>query len=88
MGICYFELARVDTIHGATFYAAAVQEMETVYEQHPHHQHAAFNLGIVHLNFGDLDASTMWLRRAVEVDASSDLGVRAEHLLEQHAITE
>jgi tetratricopeptide (TPR) repeat protein len=88
MGICYFELARTDSVHGATFYAAAIQEMETAFEQHPHHQHAAFNLAIVHLHFGTLDESNRWLRRAIEVDESSDLGVRAKGLLEQHAMTE
>ncbi|MGB6120542.1 MAG: tetratricopeptide repeat protein [Bacteroidota bacterium] len=88
LGICYFELARADTIHGGGFYEAAIQEMETVIEQHPHHQHAAFNLGIVHLSFGDLDESIRWFRRAVEVDESSDLGLRAKRLLEQHAMTE
>ena len=88
LGICYFELARADTIHGGAFYEAAIQEMETVFKQHPTHQHAAFNLGIVHLTFGDLKESNRWFRRAVEVDASSDLGVRAKHLLEQHAMTQ
>jgi len=88
MGICYFELARADTIHGGGFYEAAIKEMETVFEQHPHHQHAAFNLGIVYLSFGDLDASNRWFQRAVEVDESSDLGLRAKRLLEQHAMTE
>ncbi len=88
LGICYFELARADTIHGGAFYEAAIQEMETVFKQHPTHQHAAFNLGIVHLAFGDLKQSSRWFRQAVEVDASSDLGVRAKHLLEQHAMTQ
>ena len=88
LGICYFELARADTVHGGALYEAAIREMEAAFERDSTHQHAAFNLGVVHLSFGNLEESTRWFRQAVELDGSSDLGVRARHLLEQHAVTQ
>jgi tetratricopeptide (TPR) repeat protein len=88
LGICYFELGREDTIHGGTFFAAAIREMGIAHEKHPDHQHAAFNLGIVNLSIGNLEESSKWFRRAVETDESSNLGKRAKDLLEQHQMTE
>jgi Tfp pilus assembly protein PilF len=62
----------------------ALQEMERVYTINPHHQAAAFNLGIVQLNAGNLDEASEWLRRAASIDPNSDLGQRAKKLLDEH----
>jgi hypothetical protein len=66
----------------------AVQEMELALKYRPDHQPAAFNLGIVHLTMGELETSNRWFSRAVELNPSSELGVRAKRILEQHTITQ
>jgi len=87
MGICYFELARTDSIHSAQLYETAAREMEAAFASHPTHQTAAFNLGIVYLNAGKLDQSRTWLQKATQIDARSSLGIRAKELLEQHTFS-
>lgn len=85
LGICYFEMARVDTNNGTAWFSRALQEMQTAFDKNPTHQPAAFNLGIVNLNAGNLDESTRWLKKAVGLNPGSDLGQRAKRLLEQHS---
>jgi len=84
LGICYFELARTDSIHGAAFLDRAIKEMRAAIEGTPDHQPAAFNLGIVYLTAGNLEESTRWFERAVALDSSSALGRRAGQMLQQH----
>ena len=50
----------------------------------PRHQPSAFNLGVVYLHMQDLDESNKWFRRAVELNKDSDLGKRAQDILNQH----
>jgi tetratricopeptide (TPR) repeat protein len=88
MGVCYYELGRADTSGGVTMLRTAVQEMELALKYRPDHQPAAFNLGIVHLTMGELETSNRWFLRAVELNPSSELGVRAKRILEQHTITQ
>ena len=45
------------------------------------HQPSAFNLGIVYLHLSDVDSSTIWFRKAVEIDPESDLGKRAQNMI-------
>lgn len=85
LGICYFEMARVDTNNGASLFSRAIQEMETAIRANPDHQPAAFNLGIVNLNAGNLEKSTEWFTRAVKINPNSDLGKKAQQLVEQHS---
>jgi tetratricopeptide (TPR) repeat protein len=84
LGICYFEISRNDPADGNNYLHMALQEMESVYKANPHHQAAAFNLGIVQLNAGNLDEASEWLRRAASIDPNSDLGRRAKKLLDEH----
>ena len=87
MGVCYFELGRVDSSGGVVLLETAKKEMARALKEHPGHQPAAFNLGIVTLTMGDLEASNAWFKRAMELNPSSDLGTRAKRILEQHSVT-
>jgi cytochrome c-type biogenesis protein CcmH/NrfG len=84
MGICYFQMSRMDTENARSLIDRAIKEMETAFTTHPTHQPAAFNLGIVHLNAGDFEESTKWFKKAVEINPNSELGKKAQHLLEEH----
>ncbi len=84
MGICYFELARVDSVRQLELHAQATREMERAFAEHPNHQTAAFNLGVVNLNAGHLEESRKWFQKAIEIEPGSALGIRAKDLLEQH----
>lgn len=85
MGICYFELARVDSDNAPAHLSRAIAEMKTAIQNNPNHQPAAFNLGIVNLNAGDMGEAAKWFAKAVAIDPNSDLGKRAKQLLEQHS---
>jgi tetratricopeptide (TPR) repeat protein len=87
MGICYYQLGGQDSIHANMLMATAIQEMEIALKGSPRHQPAAFNLGVVTLTLGDLEKSRAWFRKAVELDKSSELGMRAQKMLDQHAFT-
>jgi tetratricopeptide (TPR) repeat protein len=84
MGICLFELSRVDTARSQSLARRAVEEMERAAKEHPAHQQAAFNLGIVLLNTGDIAGSNRWFARAVEIDSQNELGRHAQSILSQH----
>lgn len=84
MGICYFEMARVDSDNARSLIARAIKEMETAFSANPTHQPAAFNLGIVNLNAGNFEESTKWFKKAVAINPNSELGKKAQHLLEEH----
>ncbi len=84
LGICYDQLALQDSLNAPRYFALAVREMETVAKNSPTHQPAAFNLGIVNLHMGNLEDSNKWFKRAVELDRSSELGKRAQNILQQH----
>jgi hypothetical protein len=85
MGICYFQLAQTDSVNASGYLTDALKEMETAYKGSPTHQTAAFNLGIVNLHLGNLEESNRWFRRAVEIDKNTDLGIKAQKILAQHA---
>jgi tetratricopeptide (TPR) repeat protein len=85
LGICYFELARRDSTGSRDLLKRAIAEMEKAVQTDATHQPAAFNLGIVNLFAGDTQESNRWFKRAIELNANSDLGVRAKKLLEQHS---
>lgn len=87
MGICYFELAQQDPAKAGEYYGKAVALMRTALEGHPDHQPAAFNLGIVNLQMGNIEESNKWLKRAVELGKSTPLGQRAQGILEEHTFS-
>lgn len=85
LGICKFELGKIDSVDHVNLFAGAIRDMETALQGSPGHQPAAFNLGVVHLTMGNVTESTRWFTRAVELNPSSDLGLRAKRILDQHA---
>jgi tetratricopeptide (TPR) repeat protein len=87
VGVCYFELGRADSTGAMRHFETARKEMEMALKKRPDHQPAAFNLGIVALNAGDLETSNRWFKRAVELGPQTDLGRRAQRILEQHSGT-
>jgi tetratricopeptide (TPR) repeat protein len=87
LGACYDQMGLADSLHADEYYALAMSEMETALKGSPSHQPAAFNLGIVSLHRGDLEASNSWLKRAVAMNRESDLGKRATEILRQHSFT-
>jgi tetratricopeptide (TPR) repeat protein len=87
MGICYFELAQQEPAKAGEYYGKAVAFMRNALEGHPDHQPAAFNLGVVNLQMGNIQESNKWLKRAVELGKSTALGQRAQHILEEHTLS-
>jgi Tfp pilus assembly protein PilF len=85
MGVCYYELGLQDTVNTSRYFGLAVTEMEAALRGTPTHQPAAFNLGVVNLQKGDLEVSNRWFRKAVELGPSTDLGTKAQRMLQQHS---
>jgi tetratricopeptide (TPR) repeat protein len=87
LGICYDQMGLTDSVQGGMYFAQAVKEMEATLKQNPSHQPAAFNLGIVNLHRGDLAESNRWFKQAAAMDKNSELGKRAQQILQQHSFT-
>ena len=87
MAICYFELSKANAANREKNYARAVAEMNRVMKEHPRHQAAAFNLGVVTLHSGDVTGANVWFKRAAEIDPASPLGQRASSIMQQHSFT-
>jgi ribosomal protein L40E len=88
LGICYDQLALQDSANAPRYFAMALKEMQTAADNVPTHQPAAFNLGIVNLHMGNLEESNKWFRRAVELGKDSELGMRAQKILQQHTFSQ
>jgi Flp pilus assembly protein TadD len=88
LGICYDQLALQDSVNAPRWFAMAVKEMQTAAENAPAHQPAAFNLGIVNLHMGNLEESNKWFKRAVELGRDTELGMRAQNILQQHSFSQ
>ncbi|HCY76371.1 MAG TPA: hypothetical protein DHV28_10655 [Ignavibacteriales bacterium] len=75
MGVCYFNLRD---------YTNAIKEMETALKYDPKHQIAHLNLGVVNLAAGNIDKSKEWLKKAYDLNPTSEVGKKAEQLLNNH----
>ena len=75
MGVCYFNLKD---------FTNAIKEMETALKYTPNHQIAHLNLGVVNLSAGNLEKSKEWLKKAVDIDPTSEVGTKAQQLLNNH----
>ncbi len=75
MGVCYFNLRD---------YPNAIKEMETALTYVPNHQIAHLNLGVVNLSAGNIEKSKEWLKKAYDLNPTSEVGKRAEQLLNNH----
>ncbi len=85
LGICYFELGKLDSTQSGSLFSLAIDEMESTLKANPKHQPGAFNLGIVYLYTGNIQQSNKWFSKSVELNPESDLGKRAKGILEQHS---
>jgi len=88
LGICYDQLALQDSANAPRYFALALKEMRTAADNVPTHQPAAFNLGIVNLHMGNLEESNKWFKRAVELGKDTELGMRAQKILQQHTFSQ
>jgi cytochrome c-type biogenesis protein CcmH/NrfG len=75
LGICYNDVGNLDE---------AKIWMKKALENSPKHVLAHFNLGIVHLKAGEVEQANEWFRKTVQLDPNSEVGKRAQSLLEQH----
>ncbi len=75
MGVCYFNLQDFEN---------AIKEMETALKYVPNHQIAHLNLGVVNLSAGNIEKSKEWLKKAYDLNPTSDVGKKAEQLLHNH----
>lgn len=88
LGICYDQLGLQDSTNAPRYFALAVQEMQSAAKDVPTHQPAAFNLAIVNLHMGNLEESNKWFKRTVELGANTELGMRAQKILQQHTFSQ
>jgi len=75
MGVCYFQLGNYDT---------AIKTMEKGIKLNPKHQIAHFNLGIVSSAKGDHDNAIKFWKNAVDINPTSNIGIKAQDLLDNH----
>lgn len=87
MGICYYELSQANPEKRDEYFARAEDAMENALKRSPKHVPAAFNLGIIHLQRGEIQVSNEWFKRAVAMDKNHPLAQRAQRMLEQHSFT-
>lgn len=76
LGICYKE---------SNDLPEAKQQMQEALKYDPKHVLAHFNLGIVALTEGNLEESNKWFKKTIELAPNSDVGKRAQQLIEQHS---
>lgn len=75
MGVCYYNLKNYDE---------AIKQMELAVKYSPRHQIGYLNLGIVNLAAGNIEKSREWLQKAVQLDPNTEMGKRAQELLDSH----
>lgn len=85
MGICYYELGRRDSTIAPAMFSEAITAMRAAFAASPTHQPAAFNLGIVNLTMGNVTEANAWLTKAVALNSTTDLGKRAQHIIDEHS---
>lgn len=71
-GVCYYELQNFNR---------ALSILKSALQIEPKHQIAHFNLGIVNFANKDLETARSWWEKTVEIDAHSDVGHKANELL-------
>lgn len=75
MGVCYYELGKYDD---------ALRFMKDALKFQPKHQIAHLNIGIVSLSAGMHDEAVDWWKKAVAINPNSDVGKRAQELINSH----
>lgn len=72
LGVVFFELKQ---------YEKAKNRMMKGLELNPSHQIAHFNLGVVNSAQAKMDSAKLWWRKAADINPASDIGRRAQELL-------
>ncbi|MCF6268259.1 MAG: tetratricopeptide repeat protein [Melioribacteraceae bacterium] len=75
MGVCYYQLKNYDL---------AIKTMENGISINPKHQIANFNLGVVSFANGDHDNAVKYLENAIDINPTSNIGINAKKLLDNH----
>ena len=75
LGVCYYQIGD---------YNSAIKMMESGIKINPKHQIAHFNLGIVNGAQGNINKSKEYFAKAVEINPNSDIGIKAQDLLDNH----
>lgn len=75
MGVCYYELGKNND---------AINYMEKAIKLKPDHQIAHLNIGIVNFSSGNKDKAKEYWKKAVAINPGSEVGKRAEELINQH----
>ncbi len=75
LGVCYFQLGNYDS---------AIKTIERGISLNPKHQIAHFNLGIINSANGDIAKSKEYFKKAVKLDPNSEIGIKAQNLLDNH----
>jgi tetratricopeptide (TPR) repeat protein len=86
LGICYYQLGIADTANAGRYYGLAMSEMQQAHTDAPQHQPAVFNMGVVSLQLGNLQESNRWFELAAKMNPASELGKRAQQMLQQHQV--
>ncbi len=87
LGVTYFELARTDSVKHHEYLEMADEQMLAGLRANPNHQLACFNLGIVHLQKGEMDSAKEWFVKCAKIDSTTETGRRATMLIQQHTFT-
>lgn len=72
MGVCYYEMSEYDKARSSMLKAIDLK---------PNHQIAHFNLGIVAMASDSMEKAKEWWRKAVKIDPDSNIGKKAQDLL-------
>lgn len=75
LGVVYFELKQYDK---------AKSRMMKGLKIDPNHQIANFNIGVVNSSEGKMDSAKIWWKKAVEINPATEIGRRAQELLNSH----
>jgi len=75
LGVCYYQLKD---------YSSAIKTMKKGVALNPKHQIANFNLGIVTATNGNNDEAIKYWQIAININPSSDIGKKAQNLLDNH----
>lgn len=86
LGVSYFDLALMDSIHGRTFLDSADVIVRKALTYQPNHQLGHFNLGIINLHRGDIATSNGWFRMCIAIDSTTRVGQQAKEILTQHPV--
>jgi cytochrome c-type biogenesis protein CcmH/NrfG len=84
LGTSYYQMSLSDSTGRRDLVAKAESCFLKAIETKPGHQFAHFNLGIIHLQMGDMPGARKWLERCVAIDSTSASAQRAKQLMSEH----